>query len=101
MLEARPASSRLTRHPDRFGFVILVGGGEGSAAEFFEGGSGHSQGFAESDYGEAFLSAALSPFPSEGVGGAPADPEDLGGFFDSEEVRRCRCVSSHFTLSHR
>jgi hypothetical protein len=32
------------------------------------------------------LSAGLAPLSGEGVGGAPADPEDLGGFFDGEEV---------------
>ena len=101
MLEAWTASSRLMSNRDRFGFVVLVGDGEGSAAEFLKSGPGYPQGFAEGDDGEAFLSSALTPLPREGVGGAPADPEDLGGFLDGEKVRQSRCVSSHFTLSHR
>ena len=94
MLEAGPAGSRFTGNGDCFGFGALVGDGKGSAAELLEGRSGHPQGFPQGDHGEALLSAGLAPLPGEGVGGAPADPEGLGGFFDSEEVRRCRWVSS-------
>ena len=88
MLEAGPAGSRFTGNGDGFWFGALVGDGEGASAEFFWGGPGHPQGFPEGDNGEAFLSTALPPLPGEGVSGAPADPEDLGGFFDGEEVRQ-------------
>ena len=101
MLEAGPTASGLTLNRYRFGFGVSVGDGEWSSAKLFESGSGHPQGFAQGDDGEAFLSAGLTPLPGKGVGSAPADPEDLRGFFDGEEVRQSRWVSSHFTLSHR
>ncbi len=101
MLESGTTASGLTLNRDRFGFGVSVGDGEWSSAEFFEGGSGHPQGFPQGDDRKAFLSAGLAPLPGQGVGGAPADPKDLGGFFDGEEVRQSRWVSSHFTLSHR
>lgn len=87
MLETGPAGSRFASNGDCFGFGAPVGDGEGSSAELFEGGSGHPQGFPQGDNGEAFPSAGLTPLPGEGVGSSPADPENLGGFFDSEEVR--------------
>ena len=101
MLEAGPAGSRLTSNGDCFRFGALVGDGEGASAKLFKRSSGYSQGFPQGDNGEAFLSAGLAPLPGEGVGGAPADPEDLRGFLNGEEVGRCRCVSCHFTLLHR
>ncbi len=89
MLEAGTTPSGLTFSRDHFGFLEPVGDGEGAAAEFFQGGSGHPQRFPQGDDGEAFLSAGGSPLSGEGVGSAPADPEDLRGFFDGEEVRQC------------
>lgn len=101
MLEAGTASSRLSNSRDGLGFAVLAWEGEGSAAELFKRSSGYPQGFTQGDYGEAFLSAGLAPLPGEGVGSAPADPEDFRCFLDGEEIRQSRCVTSHFTLSQR
>ncbi len=75
-------SPGLTLNRDHFGFGVLVGDGEGSSAKSLKSGSGNSQGFPQGDDREAFLSTAGTPLSGEGVGSAPADSEDLRGFFD-------------------